>query len=205
MSVAMTRQASSLRLVATLAGAGLLSGLALVGVFLGTQPRIEANREAALKRAITNVLPGTATIDPVSPGDGGETIYRGRSEGGVPLGYAIPAEGPGFMDTIKLIYGFDPERRVIVGMEVLESRETPGLGDKIIADPGFHENFEALEVETGIEAVKKGNKTAANQVDCITGATISSEAVVSILDRSTSRWLPVLGRGGNGKQGDAGG
>jgi electron transport complex protein RnfG len=108
------------------------------------------------------------------------------------VGYAIPADGSGFMDTIKLIYGFDPTRRVIVGMAVLDSRETPGLGDKIITDSEFHENFVALVVEPEIDAVKKGKKTAENQVDCITGATISSEAVVSILNRSTQRWLPVL-------------
>jgi len=195
------RAGSSLRLVVTLAAAGLLSGLVLVGVYLGTQPRIEANREAALRRAITKVLPGTATIDPVEPGGGGETVWAGLDESGKPLGYAIPAEGPGFMDTIKLIYGLDPRRGVIVGMEVLESRETPGLGDKIVADPDFHTNFDGLAVRPSIVAVKKGRKTADNQVDCITGATISSEAVVSILGRSASRWLPVLAEDRSGADG----
>jgi electron transport complex protein RnfG len=199
-------QPSSMRLVLTLSLAGLLSGLVLVGVFLATQPRILRNQAEALQAAIFQVLPGTTrtstfvfrdgALVPFESPDGAlptePAVYAGSNEQGGLVGYAIPADGPGFMDTIKLIYGFDPTRRVIVGMAVLDSRETPGLGDKIITDSEFHENFVALVVEPEIDAVKKGKKTAENQVDCITGATISSEAVVSILNRSTQRWLPVL-------------
>jgi len=203
-----TRATGPTRLVVTLAAAGLLSGLILVLVFLATQPRIERNRAEALRRAVFQVLPGTATIetwvlDPdgrPAPYDGpdgtlpkGEAVYAGLRDDGTLVGVAIPAEGSGFMDTIRLIYGYDPSREVIVGMEVLDSRETPGLGDKIIGDPAFHENFEALAVRPRIVPVKDG-KTEPNQVDCITGATISSEAVVTILNRSTERWLPLVER-----------
>jgi len=192
---------SSFRLVVTLAGAGLLSGAALVGVYLWTLPTIRANRQAALERAITNVLPGTvsiATLELVDdelretaepPADGGAPrVYLGRDARGAALGYAIPAAGPGFMDTIGLIYGYDPARRRIVGLEVLESRETPGLGDKIVTDAAFHSNFERLLVDPRIVPVKRGTRRGDNEVDCITGATISSEAVVSILNRSTREW-----------------
>jgi electron transport complex protein RnfG len=194
------------RLVASLAIAGLLSGLVLVGVYLSTEPRIARNRAEALRRAVFQVLPGTATIetwvldDAGAPapyaGDGdrlpdGEAIYAGLRDDGSLVGLAVPAEGSGFMDTIRLIYGFDPSRRVIVGMAVLDSRETPGLGDKIIYDPAFLANFEALAVSPTIVAVKDGRE-APNEVDCITGATISSEAVVSILNQSTARWIPRI-------------
>jgi electron transport complex protein RnfG len=196
---------SSLRLVATLSVAGLLSGAALVGIYLWTLPTIRANRQAALERAITNVLPGTVGIDtlelvddslreteaPATDG-GAPRVYRGRDGAGTALGYAIPADGPGFMDTIGLIYGYDPAQRRIVGLEVLESRETPGLGDKIITDEDFLANFERLLVDPEIVPVKQGAGEADNEVDCITGATISSEAVVGILNRSTREWGPRL-------------
>ena len=39
------------------------------------------------------------------------------------VGYAIPAEGPGYMDTVSLIYGLDLRRRLVLGMQVLDSRD----------------------------------------------------------------------------------
>jgi len=200
------KEASWFRLVATLGTAGLLSGLVLVGVYITTKPRIERNQAEALERAIFKVLPGTVRTSPLvlegdrlEPYDGPlsglgdkEAVHAGYSETGELVGYAIPGEGPGYMDTIGLIFGFDPARELIVGMEVLESRETPGLGDKVIVDADFHRNFEALAIDPAIVPVKKGAKTGANEVDCITGATISSESVVAILDKSVKRWRPLL-------------
>ena len=59
-------------------------------------------------------------------------------------------------------------------------------------DEAFLANFEALPVEAGLVPVKKGEKTQANEVDCITGATISSEAIAEILSRSTQFWIPLV-------------
>jgi electron transport complex protein RnfG len=205
---ATTNEPGAIRLVGSLAIAGLLSGLVLVGVFLATAPRIERNRAEALRRAVFEVLPGTSAIETWVLGDDGvptpyegaddtlpkgEAIYAGVGGDGSLVGVAIPADGAGFMDTIRLIYGYDPSREVIVGMAVLDSRETPGLGDKIIYDEEFHENFDALAVRPRIVAVKDG-RDESNEVDCITGATISSEAVVAILNDSTSEWMPTVER-----------
>ena len=74
----------------------------------------------------------------------------------------------------------------------MESRETPGLGDKIIADPHFKANFSELKVDPKIELVKKGEKVSPNQVDAITGATISSKAVVAIISKGNADWLDKL-------------
>ncbi len=120
------------------------------------------------------------------------TIYGGYDEEQNFVGYAIPGEGPGFQDTIKLLYGYLPDSKKVVGMEVLESRETPGLGDKIYKDLVFVGAFADLPIEPIIEVVKKGRKVSDNQVDAITGATISSRAVVSIINESNSSWLENL-------------
>ena len=89
----------------------------------------------------------------------------------------------------------------MTGFRVLESRETPGLGDKIDVDPGFLANFERLTVELTadlaailhpIESVKHGEKTESWQIDAITGATVSSVAVAKILRESTAFWAPKL-------------
>jgi len=81
-------------------------------------------------------------------------------------------------------------------MEILDSRETPGLGDKIYKDADFVANFDDLAVDPVIKAVKKGLKLAPNEIDAITGATISSKAVVRIINEGRERWekrLPFPG------------
>jgi electron transport complex protein RnfG len=195
-----------LRLVATLSAAGLAAGLVLVGVYVPTKPIIDRHRAEAMKAAVLRVLPSTETVTAWVARDGalvqqedssgvvasGEGVFAGIAGDGTLIGYAVPAEGPGYMDTVSLIYGFDVRRRLVLGMQVLDSRETPGLGDKIIHDEDFHANFGALAVEPSIVPVKRGAKTRPNEVDCITGATISSEAVVAIINRSWEQWLPIL-------------
>jgi electron transport complex protein RnfG len=86
-------------------------------------------------------------------------------------------------------------------MKVLESKETPGLGDKIMKDARFRENFDALDAGLNddgtslaheITLAKHGEKTDAWQVEAITGATISSRAVTNILRESTAGAVPVI-------------
>ncbi len=200
----------------TLCIAGLMAGLVLACVFVVTEPVIERNKAEELKNAIFEVLPGTATYDTMVRKGGslvvhdgaegkpepGTAVYAGKDKNGEPVGYAVEGAGPGFMDTIGLIFGYDPQKQVIVGMKVLESKETPGLGDKIIKDDEFLANFEALAVEPEIKGVKKGEKSNANEVDCITGATISSKAVISILNGSMKVWGPVLVQTDDAEGGD---
>ena len=80
-------------------------------------------------------------------------------------------------------------------MQILESRETPGLGDRIYKDRDFVGAFRDLAIEPEIELVKDG-ASAPNQVDGITGATISSLAVVRIINQSNVEWLPRLPEAG---------
>ncbi len=125
------------------------------------------------------------------------TLYAGYGKANRFIGYAIPGEGPGFQDTIKLLYGYLPDQRRIVGMAILDSRETPGLGDKIYKDAEFVANFDHLSVDPQIVTMKKGTKSAPNEIDAITGATISSKAVVRIINQTRTRWEERLPPAGN--------
>lgn len=199
------KEPSSTAQVLALGLAGLLSGVILVGVYLWTQPMIQRNHAEALRAAVFEVVPGTVTIQPYELRDGalvqfqggpddmpeGEAVYAGIDADGRRIGFAVPAAGPGFQDTIGMLYGFDPAAGTIIGLAVLQCLETPGLGDKIIADENFHAGFEALDVEPEIVAVKDG-RDAPNEVDVISGATISTNAVVRALNASVAHWKPVL-------------
>ncbi len=198
-----TPEPTSTRLITTLAVAGFLSGIIIIGIFEVTLPTITANKARELREAVFKVLPGVSkmqklvydgtTLNPVQGKSAEEqTIFGGYDKDGAFIGYAIPSAGPGFQDTIKLLYGYLPEKRQVAGMEILESRETPGLGDKIYKDAVFVANFDALAVDPTIVTVKKGTKSAPNEVDAITGATISSKAVVRLINEGNDRWLEKL-------------
>ncbi len=192
------------RLVLTLTLAGLLSGTFLVGIDAITAPMIAANRAAFYEKAGYDVLPGAERLErfewrdgalgkaaEAADGEAREWVYAGYLENGELAGYAIPGEGAGYQDTIRLLYGFDPEQRRIIGMFVLESKETPGLGDQIYKDQDFVAAFRDLAVAPEVVLVK-GSAAADNEVAGITGATVSSKAVVKIINQTNGRWLERL-------------
>ena len=194
---------SSLRLVMTLAIAGLVSGVAIIGIYESTLPTITANKARELREAVFKVLPGVSNMQALVYRDGRivvvpepekdePVVYGGYDEQGDFVGYAMPGAGPGFQDTIALLYGYMPRDKQVVGMEILESRETPGLGDKIYKDEEFVAEFSALSIEPEIVTVKKGTGAQANEVDAITGATISSKAVVRIINETHVAWAEQL-------------
>lgn len=201
---------SSFLLISTLGLAGFFSGLVLVGAFLYTRPIIAANRAQALQQAIFKVLPGCASFRTIELRDGqlvmleegapepkeGEEvrrIYAGYNDKDKLIGFAISGEEPGYQDLIVAIYGYNPRKEVVIGFEVLESKETPGLGDKIMKDQAFLANFQSLAVEPPITVVKKGEKKNGNEIEAITGATISSKAVGRLLEKSLAEWRPLIG------------
>jgi electron transport complex protein RnfG len=196
-------------------GVGLLCGLLIVSVFQITRPIIERNKAEALRRAIFQVLPAARSSETfrmtseehfeVSAGEetGRPLVYAGYDEQGELVGLAVEASGMGYQDVIRILYGYSPGESAVVGFRVLESKETPGLGDKIETDAGFLENFRRLDVSLTedrseilhpIEATKHGEKEHPWQVDGITGATISSVAIADILSKSTAYWIPRLRR-----------
>ncbi|MBE9562545.1 MAG: FMN-binding protein [Proteobacteria bacterium] len=193
------QEPSPIKLIATLAIAGLISGIAIIAIYEATLPTITAYKAKMLREAVFKVLPKVTQIQklqyiegklqPIDSEDNNEIVYAGFDKEKNLIGYAINGIGPGFQDTIQILYGYIPEKRLIVGMEVLESRETPGLGDKIYKDTDFQMNFKALTIEPTVVMVKNGMKSATNEVDAITGATISSKAIVRILNNSNAKWL----------------
>ena len=194
-------------------GIGLICGVLLVAAYELTKPIIERNKAEALARAIFQVLPQAASSKSFVLGDdgrftplegvpAGQTIVYGGYDGdGRLVGVAVEAAGMGYQDTIRLLYGYSAEQNAIVGMKVLDSKETPGLGDKILFDPEFLANFVRLDVGVGqdgtglahaIVSVKHGTKSQPWQIDAITGATVSSNAIANILNGSAARMVPAI-------------
>ena len=198
-------EASSARLIATLATAGALAGLVIVLVFGWANPRIQAHRAKVLREAIQEVLDGPETVQTWYVVDGGlsetpapgadtitaEKVHLGLDADGQPIGYAITGQEPGFQDFILVIFGYDPAGDRVLAMKVLESKETPGLGDKIFKDSAFVAGFR--QAAAPLEGVKIGSGSGSeNEVDMITGATISSRTVIGIINHRIEALEPIL-------------
>ena len=206
----------TIRIYGVVFSVGIACSLAIVSVFELTRPIIAANQVAFRESAILEVLPGTTKtatfrFDPAteqfalaaSESGAGEVVFAGFNADGQLVGLAIEASGMGYQDRIRLLYGYSPADEAIIGICVLESRETPGLGDRVETDEAYLGNFERLDVglvEDGtalkhsIEFVKPGAKVDRWQVDGITGATITSRAIADILSDSTAVWIPRVQR-----------
>ena len=199
------KDVSSTRLLGTLGIAGALAGLLLVQVHQYTDPIIQQYKEEQLQAAVLEVLPGAERFETrwvvdgrlaEAPPEGTddrahERVYLGFGGDGVRVGVAMSAGTQGYQDRIELIFGYDPAGDRLLGMKVLQSKETPGLGDKIEKDADWIAQFDG--VRPPVEGVKPGRGTgAADQVDVITGATISSRAVVRAINEALERLGPVL-------------
>lgn len=167
---------------------GALSGVILSGVFGVADPMIKANKEKELKEAIFVVLPGAKDFKVLEKTVGPEKliVYKGIDENGQPVGVAFKADGGGFQGNIGLMVGLETDFLKLKAIEVLEQLETPGLGDKIRA-PQFKDQFKGLEVKPRVEYIKYRKPEKPNQIQAITGATISSEAVVKNINRAVEK------------------
>jgi electron transport complex protein RnfG len=202
-------EVSTFRLVATLAVAGALAGLLIVLVNQHTKPIIDIYKAEQLKKAVYEVLPGVEryntyylvdnvlsfTLPEGAKESDYKRIYVGYDTSSQIKGVAISRGESGFQDVVQIIFGFDPATGKLLGMKVLDSKETPGLGDKIFKDQAFVDQFFAGP-ETPLVGVKAGSgKGMPNEIDTITGATISSKVVINIINHGLEEWRPVIDQG----------
>jgi electron transport complex protein RnfG len=208
---AMPRSSS---LILTLGIIAMISGLLVVLTFQLTKPRIALNKQRALEKAVFTVLHEATVRKNFLLDESGLTalpdeafaqanVFAGYDAEGNLTGVAMEASARGYQDVVVTLYGYSLEREAIIGMTVLQSTETPGLGDKANTDPAFLANFENLDArlnESGdamanqIVTVKNGKKTEPWQIDGISGATVTSTAIGNGLRKSTSEMLPLLGK-----------
>ena len=192
------------RLLGTLGVGGAVAGVLLVVAFGLTLPTIEANKARELEAAVKEVLKAPARYDTLYVVQGAlaskapegadprkiEHVYLGYGSDNRRVGFAIVAGEPGFQDVIQLIFGYDPSTRQLLGMKVLESKETPGLGDKIEKDHAFVSQFDGAQAP--LIGVKKGKRSSPREVAMITGATISSRTVIRIINNALQRLGPLV-------------
>ena len=204
-----TKPVSTFRLIATLAIAGTLAGLLIVLVNQHTKPIIDKYKAEQLAKAVYEVLPGTDRYDTYYLVDSSlsmtlpegakeseyKRVYVGYDADKKLNGVAMSRGESGFQDVIMIIFGVDTNTGKLKGMKVLDSKETPGLGDKIFKDMVYVNQFFAGP-ETPLIPVKPGTgKGLPGEIDTITGATISSKKLIEIINHALEEWKPIMDRG----------
>ena len=198
----------SWRLVATLAVAGALAALLLSFVYEATKPLIDANKAAVLEEAVAEVLGDPVAVTSLVVTEEGlvpdekivyleekgvERVYLGYADEARtrPVGFALRGGAYGYgSDPILLVFGYDAKSGEIIGLKVLGHKETPGIGTKIETEESFAGLF--WRSESGAPPARRprlqGMRAEQFQaddphhVDMISGATISSKAVIKVVN-----------------------
>ena len=178
----------SMLLTLTIIGAFAGGGLAKVSAW--ADPLIAANKKAETERAIFLVNPAGKSYEAVP--DLKFTIYNVYDEAKQSIGYSLPWEGNGFQGKIGIMIGLSTDLSTISSIEILEQVETPGLGTKITEDP-FRKQFSGMKAEPQVDWVKGAPPTKPNEIQTITGATISSKAIVAIVNDGLSTARAAMG------------
>jgi electron transport complex protein RnfG len=167
-----------LRMLSTLTLIGIISGGLLSLVNNWSAPLIEQHMQEAVRRAISTVHADGVRSEKIST-DALE-LYRVFDEGNRPVGYAMSVTGNGFSDKITLMVGVSEDLESISGIEILKQTDTPGLGARIV-ESEFKNKFKDLRTTPQVEVIKQGDP-AQNEIQAITAATITSKAVVDIVN-----------------------
>jgi RnfABCDGE-type electron transport complex G subunit len=193
----------SVRMILVLTVVGLISGSLLSVVGLMTTDLIELNRQREIEAAIIQVIPGTVTSVKLYEEEK-FTVYAGQDGEGIELGYAIYASGTGFQDIIKVMFGTDLSIQRLNSLAVLEQKETPGLGAKITDALAFLRFWEKRDLSRPLTlrkpAVGSPAELAPFEINTITGATISSEKVLQMVNLSLERLRAIKQEGKLGKE-----
>ncbi len=159
-----------LRLSLTLLVITAVVAAALAGVNSITAPKIAQRNAEKTQKAVEAVLPGGGELLESFPDETGlvKEVYASQT------GYAVKVTPGGFDKEITMMVGISQGE--VLGISIISHTETAGLGAVAAADTAagqaFRSQFTGL---SGVLAVTKDG----GQVDALTGATITSRAVVT--------------------------
>lgn len=158
----MARYGLTLALICAIASGLLASANAL------TKSKIIAQAQAEEEMGLKEVLPGAAHFEPVKSQE--EIIYyKGHDKEGRLVGIAFKAAQKGYSSVVETVAGMKSDG-TIIAIKVVSQNETPGLGSGI-TEPEFTGQFAGKSI------------AGLNEIQAITGATISSRAVIDSVKR----------------------
>jgi len=151
-----------------------------------TKPIIAQRTQADLDAAKVAVLPAASTFEAISlPADlktaseGLGTVaaaWVAKDSTGAIVGTVVSAASKGYAGPVGFTVGIDTTGKV-VGVKAGAHKETPGLGDKVVLPTSkVMRQLSGLVPTAPLKTIK--GTPAANEVDAVSGSTITSRAAV---------------------------
>lgn len=159
----------------------LLAITAIAGLLLGasysiTKAPIEKQTRQTDINAMKEILDDADQFNEKTIKSGHQNIsaINEAKAKGKTIGYTIKLSSKGYGGPIEMIVGISTDGR-IRGIKILSLSETPGLGANS-TKPAFYGQYKNKPIDKPLEVTKTG-VTKKNQIEAITGATITSRAV----------------------------
>ena len=172
------------RLPITLGLVAMVMGFLICGVYMLTKDRIAARAAEAQQQARRSVLPAAVSLAELPLGENApvDSCFAGYDVAGGPVGYVSQITVIGFGGEIEVTVGMDMSGAITaVGVGGASFSETSGFGAKT-KEPGFTDQF----------AGKSGLLVLKENIDSVTGASISSGAVVGGVNAALSYMTALL-------------
>lgn len=169
----------------------------------GTRAQVALNQQVARQRAILNAMGieyGDSAEDILSAFDNVEEINKDGAQlfrASSPQGeiYAIEFIGNGLWGRIEGVLAVDETMDRTVGIEIITHNETPGLGGRI-DEPWFKSQLKGERIVDGtitVASAGSGDTDHENgEIDAVTGASRTSDAMQQILDSELSELASLL-------------
>lgn len=154
-----------------------------------TAPTIEKNTEAETEKAMRSVLKADKYEENEIELDGEKITYHTAVKNKKVKGYIFTITESGYGGDVGVMISVNTDCTVNTVCILDASNETPGLGQNVTNEE-FYSQFEGKEY--GVKTVKNGTKDAENEVDAVTGATISSKAVESAVNKALSYTQKII-------------
>ncbi len=159
----------------------------LLAVDASTAPAIQRNEQQKLRFSVLSALDIPFTKDNleeaydknVTTMETGEHLEYHTSGGSI----AFEFSGSGLWGPIRGIIAVKPDLATLKGITIIHQEETPGLGGRI-GEREFLDQFKNLHIFPGIEITSNRKASKENEVDGISGATLSCNAFKQILNKS---------------------
>jgi len=162
----------------------LVSGAVIAGTYFITAP-VALKTAAKIKTdSMKSLVVGAQKFNPIK----GKAEWFTAEKDGKIVAYVVPAESKGYGGAIKMLVSVTPQGKII-NFDILDSKETPGLGDNASKDP-FKNQFKGKEVKQ-LEVTK--DPTKVDQIQAMTGATISSKAVTKGIKEAVQKVTQFVG------------
>lgn len=153
-----------------------------------TKPVIEEMNARIKNQASQSVLPGADTFTKIEGFDeeilnlGGVDAYRADNGAGI----VVTVSSKGFGGQMELIVGYNPEGTV-TGVQVLSASETPGVGSNALTEE-YLSQYINLTGQASFDGAE-----GENQVDAVSGATVTSKAVLKGMNTAEKIFQLVKG------------